>query len=387
MRTKILTTGLLLLILLTSCQPHAVIEATPIPNTVGEAVSATMAAKKTEQPKPIKQAKEAKQTEAEVIDPLTGLPLADPAILNRRPVMVKVSNFPRLGRPHAGLSFADIVFDYFIGAGQDRFLAVYYSQDSPSIGPIRSGRFVDVQLVQMYTGVLIYGSADADTDAEITARLGKYAISNLEAPCPAVCGSDTHSVIGVFANSKEVSKFVTDQVLENSKPDLPGMVFSDTPPAKAQPAGQVTMLFNYYNRGEWRYDPSSGKYLRWIETMPNELGDKYEMIPLTDRVTGKQLAFSNVILILAEYTELAPSKFRINIWGNDKGQTAYLFRDGVMTQGKWKAKNDSDPMQFLDKNGQPYALKPGNTWIVIAGLNSSFKETQPGKWEMFFMLP
>jgi hypothetical protein len=246
---------------------------------------------------------------------------------------------------------------------------------------------VDAQLVQMYTGVLIYGSADADTDAEIITRLGKYAISNLEAPCPAICGTDTHSVIGVFANSKAVSQFVTDQGMKNSKPDLPGLVFSDTPPEKAQSAQQVTMLFNYYNRAEWRYDASSGKYLRWIEYMPDEQGDKYEMIPLTDRVTGKQLAFSNVILVLAEYTELAPSKHLINIWGNDKGQTAYLFRDGVMTQGKWKAKNDSDPMQFFDKNGQPYALKPGNTWVVIAGLNSSFKETQSGKWEMFFFLP
>jgi hypothetical protein len=384
MRIKKLITGLLLLILLTSCQPSTVIEATPMPNSVAEAVAATMAAKKTANPKPTKQVKEVK---TEILNPLTGLPVADPALLNRRPVMVKVANFPRLGRPHAGLSFADIVFDYYIGAGQDRFLAVYYGQDSSSIGPVRSGRYVDAQLVTMYTGVLIYGSADNDTDAEIVTRLGKYAISNLEAPCPAICGTDTHSVIGVFANSKAVSQFVTDQGMKNSKPDLPGMVFSETPPLKAQTAQQVTMLFNYYNRGEWRYDKSSGKYLRWIEYMPDEQGNEYEMIPLTDRVTGKQLAFSNVILILAEYTELAPSKHLINIWGNDKGQTAYLFRDGMMIQGKWKAKNDSDPMRFFDNNGQPYALKPGNTWVVIAGLNSSFKETQPGKWEMFFMLP
>ena len=111
------------------------------------------------------------------------------------------------------------------------------------------------------------------------------------------------------------------------------------------------------------------------------------MIPLTDRVTGQQLAFSNVIIIFAEYTELAPSAHKINIWGNDKGQQAYLFRDGLLTQGSWKAKNDTDPMQFFDREGQPYALKPGNTWIVIAGLSSSMNETQPGNWEMFFFLP
>ncbi|MHB8808355.1 MAG: DUF3048 domain-containing protein, partial [Anaerolineaceae bacterium] len=74
------------------------------------------------------------------VNPLTGLPVSDPNILNRMPVMVKVSNYPRSGRPHAGLSFADIVFDYYIGNGTNRFLAVYYGNDSSSIGPVRSGR-------------------------------------------------------------------------------------------------------------------------------------------------------------------------------------------------------------------------------------------------------
>jgi hypothetical protein len=68
---------------------------------------------------------------SEVINPLTGLPAADPALLDRRPVMVKVSNFPRLGRPHAGLSFADIVFDYYIG-----YITVRIALPSAQFGPV-----------------------------------------------------------------------------------------------------------------------------------------------------------------------------------------------------------------------------------------------------------
>ena len=380
MRTKKTIIGLLLIITIAACKPSVSSDARPVLNPATEATapadadqSANPTLSLTAQP--------------EVINPLTGLPVADPALLDRRPVMVKVSNFPRLGRPHAGLSFADIVFDYYIGYGTNRFLALFYGQDSPSIGPVRSGRRVDAQLVTMYSGVLSYGSADNDTDAELVTTLGKYAISNLEAPCPAFCGKSTHDATGVFANSKAISGYVTAKGLNNSKPDLPNMVFSDDPPLKAQYGQQVIVLFNYYNRAEWRYDPASGKYLRWIEYMQNEEGEEYEMIPLTDRVTGQQLAFSNIILIFAEYTELAPSAHEIDIWGNDNGQLAYLFRDGMLTQGSWKAKNDTDPMQFFDKDDQPYALKPGNTWIVIAGLSSSINETQPGYWEMFFFLP
>ncbi len=84
------------------------------------------------------------------INPLTGLPVEDAAKLNRLPVLIKVSNYPRTGRPHAGLSSADIVFDYYVGEMFNRFVAVFYGNDAPQVGPIRSGRLVDSQLTQMF---------------------------------------------------------------------------------------------------------------------------------------------------------------------------------------------------------------------------------------------
>ena len=33
------------------------------------------------------------------------------------------------------------------------------------------------------------------------------------------------------------------------------------------------------------------------------------------------------------------------------------------------------------------ALKPGNTWIVIASLNSTYEEIDPAVWELFFYPP
>jgi hypothetical protein len=324
-----------------------------------------------------------------VINPLTGLPVPNPDILNRRPVMVKVSNFPRIGRPHAGLSSADIVFDYFIGVGTNRFLALYYGQDAEKIGPVRSGRRVDAELVTMYEGVLAYGSADEDTDAVLVNTLGEYALSHLEADCPVFCGTDTHSVTGVFANSNAISTHVSTLGLENGRPDLPGMVFSEELPAGAVDADSVTILFNYQNRGEWRYDEPSGKFLRWIEFVENEEegGEEFEMIPLVDRVNGEQLAFSNVIVLFARYNELAPTAHEIEIWANNTGMPAYLFRDGRMIAGEWKSVNDADPIQFFDSDGGPLALNPGNTWIAIMGMNSSIEIVQPGAWESFFFLP
>jgi len=321
-----------------------------------------------------------------VINPLTGLPATDAALLDRRPVMVKVSNFPREGRPHAGLSFADIVFDYFIGYGTNRFLAVFYGNDAYKIGPVRSGRLVDAQLVTMYSGILGYGSADENTDTELVGKLGQYALSHLEADCPVFCGTDTHGATGVYANSAAISDHISTLGLENEQPDLHGMVFDPAFPRGGKPAQEAHILFNYYNRGEWRYDAPSGSYLRWIEDMEDD-AEEFEMIPLMDRLTGEQLAFNNIIVLLTPYTELAPSAHAIDMWGNKTGLPAYFFRDGILLQGSWKTTNPSDPIQFFDQDGEAMALKPGNSWIVLAGLSSSFKEINDGVWEMFFFLP
>jgi len=323
------------------------------------------------------------------INPLTGLPVSDPSRLQRKPVFVKVSNYPDIGRPHAGLSSADLVFEYYIGSGQNRFMAVFYGQDATQIGPVRSGRRVDAEIVPMYNGILGYGSADADTDAVIVSTLGNYAISHLEGPCPAFCGEDTHSATGVFANSAAISEYVDMQGWENNAPDLPGMLFQKNPPDKMVPAEKLTILYNYYNRGEWRYDEVSGKYLRWIEDI-EDFGTEDEtiqMIPLVDRNTGEQLAFSNIILIKAEHEELAPTAHEIKVRDNNSGRPAFLFRDGTMAAGGWATPNDSDPIQFTFSDGSFLPLKPGNTWIVMMGINATFEEIEPGSWESFFFLP
>ena len=371
-------TGMLIIFCLSACQSSAMLPAPSTPTTaaVNRSVLPTLNPTPTVPPNPALQGKS---------DPLTGLDAASSEILNRRPVMIKVSNYPAIGRPHAGLAFADLVFDYYIGTGQNRFLAVFYGQNAKSIGPVRSGRLVDIQLTNLYQGILGFGSADGDTLAAIFGDLERRAIANLEAPCPAFCGSDTHSVIGVFADSAELSKWYGQNANDNHRYDLSGMRFSHEAGASTVSASQVNIRFNFYNRTEWRYDQPSGKYLRW---MNNEMiAETILMVPSTERTTGKQLAFSNLIILFAKYDELAPSKHNVELWGTTGGERAVFFRNGKMFEGQWKVVSRSKPIQFFDPQGAPMALEPGNSWIVLTGLNSTFKEITPGQWDLFFALP
>ena len=83
----------------------------------------------------------------ENINPLTGLPVSDPAQLREPAILLSVPHFPAVARPQAGISFAPWVFEFLIAQGSTRFLPVFYGempyQETPITGecPVRSEPF------------------------------------------------------------------------------------------------------------------------------------------------------------------------------------------------------------------------------------------------------
>jgi hypothetical protein len=80
--------------------------------------------------------------------------------LQRRPMVIKVANSPDYVRPQSGLTLADVVYEYYIEWGDTRFIAVMYGNDSPMVGPVRSGRYFDEHVARMYHAFLVFTGAD-----------------------------------------------------------------------------------------------------------------------------------------------------------------------------------------------------------------------------------
>lgn len=315
------------------------------------------------------------------VNPLTGLKVADPSILNRLPVLVKVPNYPAYGRPHGGLSSADIVFETWIGGGSNRFIALYYGQNSDFVWPVRSIRIVDPEIASLYKGVIVYSGGDA---GKVLPKVYQIMGNRLfpEGTCPGICDRGTGDVTRLYANTEAVTDyFKSDSIDPGTRPNLDGMVFSETVPNGGKVATKAEFYFNEYNKGDWVYDQASGKYLRWIED-----GYTYEMIPLVDTNTNEQLAFSNFVMLFANHIELETQLIDIRIWDNTEGQKAVIFRDGQAFEVTWKANNHESPITFYDKDGNLFPLKPGNTWIGITGLSSP--QTVEGEtWHFDFQMP
>ncbi len=318
------------------------------------------------------------------VNPLTGLAVENPENLERRPVLVKVSNWPRLGRPHAGLSSADIVFEYFIGHQMNRFLALYYGENAARIGPVRSGRLVDPQLVNLYQGLLAYGDADPQVDEVIIEKLGDRALAFAELPCPPMCGTVTHSATGVFADSAAMTDYAVSIGVDNTTPDLRGMYFEAQPPTGDAMGLSLRVEYADFSIMEWRYDAEDGTYHLWMEA---ETEDGLDLGSMTDRNNGEPIVFDNLVVMYAEYIEYASTLHDIVITDAQGYQPALHFRDGVLTYGTWRVPEPDRPIIFETPEGNSLPFKPGKTWIVIVGNSSETRQPRGGEWEIYFALP
>lgn len=87
------------------------------------------------------------------VNPLTGLEVADPSLLELPAVLVSISTFPVTARPQAGPSFAPFVFEIYITEGTTRYLTTFYGEfpapEVPLTGscPVRREPFTQTDLL------------------------------------------------------------------------------------------------------------------------------------------------------------------------------------------------------------------------------------------------
>jgi hypothetical protein len=326
------------------------------------------------------------------INPLTGLPASDPAFLDIPAVLVSITNFPASARPQAGLSFSPFVFEIYISEGMTRFLTVFYGEypkvgdqgtgngnqnPAPEIGPIRSGRLPYVYIRDFFqNSCLVYASATE----ELRARLRGCAI---------VYGSDADNINSALLNVTRMQEIAAQS--DNGNPfNYTGNLFNPSTPATGQTAEKLNIFYSYKNQAQWQYDPTAETYLRF-EDKADGSGKFY---PATDRLTGEQLHFENVIVLIAPHKAVKPTIIDIQLGIGNMGK-AYLFRDGQMTPIYWSTVSGDyekktglrRPIHFVDADGNPVALKPGHTWVHVMTPASYLEEKEPGMWRARFYAP
>lgn len=321
------------------------------------------------------------------LNPLTGLKVSDVSLLERRPVLVKISNLPRNVRPQWGLSLADQVFEYYTEEGTTRFAALFYGQNAKQAGPVRSARLVDHHLMNMYKADFAFGSADY----RVRALLYNQDYSDrlvIESACPPMCRYEPNGVNYLMTDTAALTDWINQKRVPggNGRQNLDGFRFNYTLPAGGEEAQTVYVRFSaaIYNR--WDYDPESGAYLRSSETDNDLSGGANEVYaPLTDRLTNQRISAQNVVIlyITHQYFSRHPEIVDIVVSGPDD---AYVLRDGKMYHLTWYRNGLDQRLSLVDAQGQIFPLKPGNTWFEIIGATSQRSGAAPA-WRFTFSIP
>ena len=316
-------------------------------------------------------------------NPLTGLKVFEPDLLFERPIMVKLANWPQSLRPFNHIVDADMVFEYFIGYQMNHLLALYYGGNASAVGPLAPGRVVDARLARCYQASLVVASAPPTEAGVFEQTLPDRVFYRGYVPCPGICTETEAQGGNTVVDTAALRSFIAAEGKQNAIRPLPDLYFDNDSENWDEIAMRVSYLYADFSVMDWRYNQTNGGYQLW-QDFQNEDGS-YTLTQTFDRDTQEPVIFENVLILLADYIEYNPSFFDIDLREGDRQQPAIFLRDGKMTNGTWYAPNNNEPFQFFDLQGNPYALKPGQTWITFASTISMVDMVEPGIWDIIFV--
>lgn len=284
---------------------------------------------------------------AAAVNPLTGLaPMPAGNV-----VAVKIDNSP-LARPYfRGLGEASLMYQELMEGGATRFLAVYAVATGNEVGPIRSVREGDIELLQQF-GKVALGASGGNTGVLATvAQAEKHGL---------VLDVSYDTVRGPYRKAEKrkdaYNFFSSPQKIDRTKPsgtrarDI-GLHFAPLPAGAGFPAPRASVRFSPLSRVEVRYDAASGRYA---------------VLQDGDRMQG--YAPTNVVV---QHVQIRSSRY-VDVVGNPtpytstvgKGAVAVL-RDGRRLSGTWRRITPHTGTRFLDDKGRDLPLKPGPTLLLL----------------------
>lgn len=276
---------------------------------------------------------------------LSGRPgAADHAVL-----VVKLDNTPS-SNPWSGLKAADVVYLEQVEGGLSRYVAVFSSAYPTTVGPVRSARISDIELLRQYGKVAF---AYSGVQSKMLPVLKKAYLIDV---------SDDHGGLGYHRDTSRPAPYnlfaspstLLKRAVHSAKAVDIGFTFDDAVPAGGSAATKVSASFPATRVG-LTWNASSG---RWLATMNGRKSMATE---------GGQLGGTTVIIQYVSVTQ--------SIYHDKNGNytplsrtvgtgSALILRNGQVWHATWSRPSASGGTQWL-VGGQPFPLAPGQVWILL----------------------
>jgi hypothetical protein len=285
--------------------------------------------------------------------PLTGAQAPDESVIGRPALVVKIDNHPK-SRPQWGLNQADIVFEENVEQ-LTRFAAVYHSQGSDPVGPIRSGRLQDINLLASFNGPLFAWSGG---NAQVSAAIRKSTMVDLSHSSANEAGGFRRESSRVAPHNlvAETSKLWT-LAPADAKPPVPQFEYradGETVPTESKPAGAVKISMDGVDI-MWEWSPENLTFVRSQDDKPH--------VDMQDVRINAQ----NVVVVSVVYTKSGSSPVAKSVGSGE----VWVYTAGKLIQGSWERLDPFKPFVFKDTNGAVIKLTPGRTWVEVIRAKSA----------------
>ncbi|MDQ0840943.1 DUF3048 domain-containing protein [Streptomyces sp. V1I6] len=274
----------------------------------------------------------------------TGLPARQGPVL-----AVKIDNV-RPARPHTGLGAADIVYVEQVESGLSRILAVFSSRLPPQIGPVRSARESDLELLRQFGRPALAYSGAQSALRPLIESAPVAALPQGEAPDAFVRSGDRPAPYNLYLRPERALAAARDV---SDASDI-GMRFGAAP-GGGRPLEEHTVRYPAA-----RYTFSwSPEQKRWLVAMDGSAART------TD---GGRLEASTVVV---QHTQVRPSKFRdrsgsVSPYTETVGSgTALVLRDGRAYDARWQRTSADGDTVFTDAAGERLNFAPGQVWVLL----------------------
>ncbi|EPD67188.1 DUF3048 domain-containing protein [Streptomyces sp. HGB0020] len=262
---------------------------------------------------------------------------------------VKIDNAPG-ARPQTGLDTADIVYVEQVEGGLSRLMAVYATTLPKVVGPVRSARESDLELLRQF---------DRPTLAFSGAQ---HKLLPLIDQAPVQAEPPGKASKAYFRGTAKAAPHNLYLRPARLMPSAPGPAALTTGfrygPAPAGGKAEKSRTIRYpAARFTFTWSPAQHRYLVAMDGTPTVTTDGKRVAPATvvvQYVKVHKSAFHDFLGNYTPYTETVGSG------------RADVLRDGRVHDVNWKRATAMDGTSFTTKDGRPVNFAKGQVWVVLA---------------------
>lgn len=293
-------------------------------------------------------------TKPVVLAPFTGLPDPQKVTQSRASLGVKIENTPE-ARPQSGLDQADIVYEEVVEGGITRFWGFFSSAAPENVGPIRSVRSMDPNIILPFGGIVAFSGGTEDNVALVRAT-GLVTVDENNAGDAFFREPTRPAPHDLYGRTSLLWGFGGTPV--PPEPKFEFQKYSDFEENGASFTGEPVASFHVrldmgYDMS-YVWDPSKNGWNRFQQGIEAFMAAGF---PET------QIAPTNVIVQFIPYGSGADG----DVMGTGE---AWVFSNGQLIRGTWVKPYPPAFTQFLDATGKVIELTPGRTWIELAPIGT-----------------